>query len=133
MCRRDSVNDERALWLHRLKTLLPARTLPLLYPRLFALGALLRDPSIASAEPELPPAIIYLSAAKLADDGIFLLENGFEAYIHFGPRVEPELLMALAGGRQSLDPKFTASNFPSMSPYVFQRRHCCQVQGSCQC
>ena len=45
----------------------------------------------------LPPAIAYLSAGKLSEDGIFLLENGFEAYLHSAPRVAPDLLIALLG------------------------------------
>ena len=45
----------------------------------------------------LPDPIIFLSASKLADDGVFLLENGFEAYIHFGDRVEPDFLLSVIG------------------------------------
>ena len=97
LCRKDTKLDERAAWLQRLKTLPAARTLPLLYPRLYALGDLLREVKSSQEAVRLPPPILSLSAAKLADDGIFLLENGFEAYLHFGDRVGPDLLMALIG------------------------------------
>ena len=81
----------------RLESLAPERTLPLVYPRLFALGSLLaalpKDPSQLC----LPPAIHYLSSSKLAEDGVFLLENGFEAYLQFGERTPPDLLMSILG------------------------------------
>lgn len=83
----------------RLLSLTPERTLPLIYPRLFALGSLLsslpKDGSLSDLR--LPESISRLSAAKLAEDGIFLLENGYEAYVQFGARVNSELMMALLG------------------------------------
>lgn len=98
-CRTRTRADIRAAYILRLLSLPPERTLPLIYPRLFALGILLaelpRDANIS--ELELPESINRLSAAKLAEDGIFLLENGYEAYVQFGSRVPSELMMALLG------------------------------------
>lgn len=85
------------MWLSRLLSLAPERTLPLVYPRLFSLGALLAHPPQEASQTALPPAIHYLSASKLADDGVFLLENGFEAFLQIGERVHPGQLMAILG------------------------------------
>lgn len=83
----------------RLLALPPERTLPLIYPRLFALGSLLTSlpDDLPFSELRLPEAVNRLSAAKLSEDGVFLQENGYEAYIQFGPRVPSELMMALLG------------------------------------
>ncbi len=99
LCRSSTRADVRAASVLRLLSLAPERTLPLIYPRLFALGSLLsslpKDGTLS--ELHLPENISRLSAAKLAEDGIFLLENGYEAYVQFGARVNSELMMALLG------------------------------------
>ena len=95
--RSDCPADVRAAWLMRLDSLAPERTLPLVYPRLFALGSLLAALPEDPAQLRLPPAIHYLSSSKLAEDGVFLLENGFEAYLQFGERTPPDLLMSILG------------------------------------
>lgn len=88
--------DVRATWLLRLLGLTPERTLPLMYPRMLDLGPLLAEPGDLE-NLKLPPPVRYLSAAKLSDDSIYVLENGFEAYIHVGERVPPGLLLAVLG------------------------------------
>ena len=81
----------------RLLCLRPEQSLPLIYPRLFALSSILSQPPEDLQQLKLPPAIQFLSASKLAEDGVYLLENGFEALLQFGERTAPELLMALLG------------------------------------
>ena len=91
--------DVRAASQLRLLSLSPERTLPLIYPRLFALGSLLAElpKDTVLSELRLPESVPRLSAAKLSEDGVFLLENGYEAYVQFGARVSSELMMALLG------------------------------------
>lgn len=102
-CRSSTKADTRAAWLLRLLGIPPERTLPLMYPRLFALEELLSQPPQDPAQLALPPAINYLSASKLTDSGIFLLENGFEAFLQIGERVLPDLVVALIGNIPFLD------------------------------
>ena len=110
----------------RLLSLTPERTLPLIYPRLFALGSLLsslpRDANLA--ELHLPESISRLSAAKLAEDGIFLLENGYEAYVQFGARVNSELMMALLGESLSSLQRSIKSRLMAYSQKAVPNTHC---------
>jgi hypothetical protein len=43
------------------------------------------------------PDRLWLSAEKLDPEGVILLENGFEAFIHVGKNVVPDTLAALFG------------------------------------
>ena len=97
--------DVRAVWLARLVTLPVARVLPLLYPRLLPLHRMLGDaagpPGAEGGGPQgggpLPSALGGLTAERLETDGVYLLENGFEALLHAEPGAPPALLQALFG------------------------------------
>ena len=72
----------------------------------------------------LPEPIIFLSASKLADDGIFLLENGFEAYIHFGDRVEPDFLLSVIGEKNTGScPHCTIVSYATLVCDILARPH----------
>ncbi len=43
------------------------------------------------------PDKLWLSAEKLDPEGVFLLENGFEAFVFVGKAVAPDTLQALLG------------------------------------
>lgn len=43
------------------------------------------------------PDKLWLSAEKLDPEGVFLLENGFEAFVFVGKAVPPDTLQALLG------------------------------------
>lgn len=45
----------------------------------------------------VPRSCDGLTAEKLRDDGIFLYENGADAVLFFGPRVDPGLVQAVLG------------------------------------
>lgn len=55
-----------------------------------------------------------LTAQKLADDGIFLYENGADAVLYFGTRVDPGLVQAVLGMPfPSLKPRSLQASSPS--------------------
>ena len=91
--RTDARADSRAVWMHRLLTAPPDRMVPALHPRLIALHTLLERPHNAPKIPER----LWLSAEKLDADGIFLLENGYDAHLFVGPAVSADACMALLG------------------------------------
>ena len=68
--------------------------LPLLYPRLLPLHRALAE--TAPGGP-LPRPLGGLTAERLEEDGIYLLENGCEALLRCEPGVPPALLQALFG------------------------------------
>ncbi len=70
--------------------------LPLLYPRLLPLHRALAE--TAPGGP-LPRPLGGLTAERLEEDGIYLLENGCEALLRCEPGVPPALLQALFGAR----------------------------------
>ncbi|KAK9908279.1 hypothetical protein WJX75_005414 [Coccomyxa subellipsoidea] len=98
--------DLRALWLHRLVTTPVAKLVNLLYGRLLPLDHLLSEAASGHTHPEgaaiIPRSCDGLTAEKLRDDGIFLYENGADAVLFFGPRVDPGLVQAVLG-QQVLD------------------------------
>ena len=108
--------DVRAAWLARLVTLPVGRVLPLLYPRLLPLHRVLADPAGSGGEgsgPQgsgpLPPALGGLTAERLEADGLYLLENGFEALLHAAPGAPPALMQALFGARHCRYPSSRAA------------------------
>lgn len=56
----------------------------------------------SGAGPALLPAVVGLSSEKLEAEGVYLLENGEDAFLWAGKAAAPELLAALFGVR-SLD------------------------------
>ena len=91
----------RAAWLARLSTAPCSRIVALLWPRLLPLHPLLAEGS--SGQPvELPEPVGSLSARVLDQRGIYLLENGSSAVVHFGPEAPPEHVMLLLGASKPL-------------------------------
>jgi hypothetical protein len=68
--------------------------MPLIYPRLIPLQYLVTEPQPVS---EIPEECKGLTAEKLDASGIYLLENGREAFIHFAPHPDPMALKLLLG------------------------------------
>ena len=79
--------------MYRLLTAPPELILPALNPRLFALHTLPNRPANAPRIPEK----LWLTAEQLDPEGIFLLENGFDAHLYVGAVVPPETCIALLG------------------------------------
>ena len=90
--------DMRAAWLSRLSTAPCSRIVALLWPRLLPLHPLLEHPPSPQNEPvEVPQPVGSLSARVLDQKGIYLLENGTSAVVHFGPDAPAEHIMLLLG------------------------------------
>ncbi len=92
----------RAAWLARLTTLPVARVLPLLYPRLLPLHRLPAGDGGTQEGGPLPAALGGLTAERLESDGVYLLENGFEALLHCEPGAPAALVQALFGASRAL-------------------------------
>ncbi|CAI5520886.1 unnamed protein product [Closterium sp. Naga37s-1] len=84
--------DERSAWLARVRPLSASLSVPLVYPRLFALHHLLKDAANQEQQKqqngteeeqqhEHLPSALPLSSEKLEPDGVFLVENGEEAVV----------------------------------------------------
>jgi protein transport protein SEC24 len=89
--RTDARADSRAIWMTRLKMASATAVLPTLHPRLLELHSLVHRPDNAPKVPEK----LWLTAERLDPEGIFLLENGFDAHIFIGAAVPPEMCSAL--------------------------------------
>jgi len=87
--------DGRAAWLQRLRTFGPSGLMPLVYPRLYNVAEAAQE-----GGDDLIPEAISLSSEKLEPKGIFLLENGMDAYMYIGKRVERGVLRDILGFEQ---------------------------------
>ncbi|EFN54381.1 hypothetical protein CHLNCDRAFT_58279 [Chlorella variabilis] len=91
--RTDVRPDVRAAAMWRLLSLPAHKAVPLVYARMLPLHTLLERPENAMPVPDK----LWLSAEKLDPEGVFLLENGFDAFIYAGKNVAPDTMMALFG------------------------------------
>ena len=89
--------DIRAAWLARLATAPCSRIVALLWPRLLPLHPLVEEPTPVGRPVELPQPVGSLSARVLDQKGIYLLENGTSAVVHFGPDAPSHHIMQLLG------------------------------------
>ena len=89
--------DIRAAWLARLATAPCSRIVALLWPRLLPLHPLEEEPPPVGRAVELPQPVGSLSARVLDQKGIYLLENGTSAVVHFGPDAPSHQIMQLLG------------------------------------
>lgn len=97
--RDDARADERAAWLAKVATLPVHLAAPLVFPRMFAVHDLPRiDGAAAEGRPRLP-AVVGLSKDKLEAKGVYLLENGEDAFLWVGGQVSPDVSVALFGAR----------------------------------
>ncbi|KAL3680392.1 hypothetical protein R1sor_023348 [Riccia sorocarpa] len=92
--RADARFDDRSYWCTRVASLASSLSIPLVYPRMFAVHNL--SPSDGQAEGELPP-VVPLSSENLDPDGVFLLETGEDAFLYVGKQASVELLEQLFG------------------------------------
>eukprot|EP00249_Psilotum_nudum_P012247 c23671_g1_i1 orf=107-3535(+) len=97
--------DDRSYWLTRAVSLSASLSIPLVYPRMFAIHDLV---SKELNNGELAP-VLPLSSEHLDNEGIFLLENGEDAFVYAGKAVSPDVLHHLFGV-QSVN-EMTSSQF----------------------
>jgi protein transport protein SEC24 len=101
--RNETKHDARAAWVARLSGAPTTVTIPLAYPRLLALHQLLPDAAARAAEglPLPTLAALPLSSEKLDPEGVFLMENGWHAYIYFGKAAPAGIVRELLGASAS--------------------------------
>jgi protein transport protein SEC24 len=92
--RTDARADSRAVWMSRLLTAPADRVVPMLHPRLVPLHTL--PETVGDGAPKIPERL-WLTAERLDPEGVFLLENGFDAHIYVGSAVPPATCAALLG------------------------------------
>ncbi len=49
----------------------------------------------------MPEALEMLSAQRVSEEGVYLLENGFEALLFFGQACPPAAMLAVLGAKLS--------------------------------
>lgn len=90
--------DERIFYMSALRTMPVALTIPYAYPRLYALHNL--PEGVGSVGPEggivLPP-LVNLSSERIERHGVFLLEDGQNAFLWLGKQVSPEFMLNVFG------------------------------------
>ncbi len=100
--------DERAYFQHLLYNMDIEESKVFIYPRLFSIHDMSTDIGLPSdnADDECPtagpfqvrlPAILNLSYERLASDGIFLMENGYDMFMWIGRNVNPAIISTLFG------------------------------------
>jgi protein transport protein SEC24 len=91
--RTDARADSRAAWAARLLSAPAERAAPAVYPRLLPLHGLAAR---APGAPALPDRM-WLTAAVLDPEGVYLLENGVDAYVYVGAAAPAATCAALLG------------------------------------
>jgi protein transport protein SEC24 len=102
--RPDASADERVAWALRTLAAPVDAAVPSVYPRLFDVAALPEPPREDGDEDGAGggamaalPGTNWVSSERLAPDGVVLVENGHDAFVHVGPSAPPGLLASLFG------------------------------------
>jgi protein transport protein SEC24 len=100
--RPDAPPDERVAWALRTLAAPAHAAVPAVYPRLFDVAALPEPPPDGDDDEGggsgmALPGTAWVSSERLAPEGVVLLENGHDAFVHVGPAAPPGLLAALFG------------------------------------
>lgn len=142
--RSDGRLDERSYWVTRATSISVPLAAPLVYPRLFAVHSLAAKVWTSSRPVIWPyslspcmnqlqliwqdddgsviPPTVPLSSEHIADDGIYLLENGEDALIYVGNSVKSEILQQIFGA-PSVDGILTQVYYLSLF-YLFSSNLC---------
>ncbi|KAL6760997.1 hypothetical protein V8C86DRAFT_991602 [Haematococcus lacustris] len=87
--------DDRAMWACSMMSLPAARITPLLYPRVISFNQVLAQGGV-EAMGGLPEGLVA-SAESLQAGGVYLLDNGHEAYLYVDKQVQPDMLQDMLG------------------------------------
>jgi len=91
--RQESNSEMRSFWINGVYSIGPTNAIPCVHGRLFALHDLCRY----EADDKGLPQSLSLSSEKLDSHGMYLLENGAEAFIWLGKQISPDLLQNVLG------------------------------------
>ncbi|KAH9751542.1 hypothetical protein KPL71_014333 [Citrus sinensis] len=97
--------DDCSYWITHVSFISVSLAVMLIYPRMMAVHTLFSE----EADGSLTTPIIPLTSEHITEDGIFLLENGEDALIYIGDRVNSYILDQLFGIPNTLN---VVSNFP---------------------
>lgn len=117
--RTDGRIDTRSFWINYVSSLSTPLAIPLVYPRMLAIHVLNSEVYyieydlcwllfifllsniiillLQELEGSLIPPSIPLSSEHVSDSGIYLLENGNDAFIYIGNSVAPDVMQQLFG------------------------------------
>ncbi|KAL1295793.1 hypothetical protein HN51_056629 [Arachis hypogaea] len=91
--RTDGKIDERSFWINYVSSLSCPLAIPLVYPRMVAI----HDLDSKESEESVIPSFLPLSSEHISEEGIYLLENGYDCLIYVGEAVSPETVRRLFG------------------------------------
>nr|XP_025617227.1 protein transport protein Sec24-like CEF [Arachis hypogaea] len=94
--RTDGKIDERSFWINYVSSLSCPLAIPLVYPRMVAIHDLDSKVFIESEESVIP-SFLPLSSEHISEEGIYLLENGYDCLIYVGEAASPETVRRLFG------------------------------------
>jgi len=108
--------DERAYYLMHARTLSCGLTIPLLYPRMYAIHNLGSEIGTQGTNGAIVlPPLLNLNSEKLDKSGIFLVEDGQQMLIWVGRQVDPELLTQLFGVATLEGIDLSQATFPTVN------------------
>jgi len=94
----DITLDERTFIMHTMRSGPMKVVQKLIYPDLYALGALTPEAGVAGADGKIVmPATVELSSERMDRRGVFLLDTGIELLMWVGKSAHPDLLRCLFG------------------------------------
>ncbi|KAM3273269.1 hypothetical protein ACQJBY_042927 [Aegilops geniculata] len=91
--RNDGRLDDRSYWVSIVSSVSVSLAVPLVFPRMIAL----HDLTSRDDEDPLIPNPLTLNSENIQDNGIYLLENGEDGFIHVGNAVNPATLEQIFG------------------------------------
>ncbi|XP_037433476.1 protein transport protein Sec24-like CEF [Triticum dicoccoides] len=91
--RNDGRLDDRSYWVSIVSSVSVSLAVPLVFPRMIAL----HDLTSRDDEDPLIPNPLALNSENIQDNGIYLLENGEDGFIHVGNAVNPATLEQIFG------------------------------------
>ncbi|KAL6854252.1 hypothetical protein ACP4OV_019155 [Aristida adscensionis] len=91
--RNDGRLDDRSYWVSVVSSISVLLAVPLVFPRMIAL----HDLTSKEDDDSLIPSPLTLNSENIHDDGVYLLENGEDAFVYVGNSVNPVTLEQIFG------------------------------------
>lgn len=89
--------DSRAYWLQKVAFMSAVVAVPYVYPRMFPIHQIVQEAEERPPAELLQQSVVSLSSERLDHDGVFLMENGENAFLWLARDAQPHLLADLFG------------------------------------